>query len=75
MTKTDFDDIDKDKQEKITGKILVGDTVVALADDPKSCESFYLKKITKEEKEKMGDTKDGFGHVIKNGMKHLEQAF
>ena len=75
MTKTDFDDIDEDKQEKTTAKIIVRDAVAAFADDSKSCESFYLIKITEEEKEKIKDIKDGFGHVIKKGMMHLEGVF
>ena len=50
-------------------------TVVALVADPKSCESFYLMKIAEEEKEKTEDVEDGFGHVIKKGMKHLEGVF
>ena len=75
MTKTDFDDIDEEKQEKITAKMLARDAVVALAADPKSCESFYLIKITEVEKEKTEDVEDGFGHVIKKGMKHLEGVF
>ena len=75
MTKTDFDDIDEEKLEKIAAEMLVRDTVVALAADPKSCESFYLIKITEEEKEKMEAVEDGFGHIIKKAMKHLEGVF
>ena len=50
-------------------------TVVALVADPKSSESFYFMKIAEEEKEKTEDVEDGFGHVIKKGMKHLEGVF
>ena len=75
MTKTDFDDIDEEKQEKITAKMLARDAVVALAADSKPCESLYLIKITEVEKEKTEDVEDGFGHVIKKGMKHLEGVF
>ena len=52
--------------------MLVRDTVVALAIN---CESFYLMKITEEEKGKMEDVEDGFGHIIKKGTKHLEGVF
>ena len=44
----DFDDIDEGKQEEVAAEMLVRDTVVALAADPKSCESFHLIKIAKE---------------------------
>ena len=64
--------------------MLVHDMIVAIAPNPKSCESFYIK-ITKEEKEKTEDEEDGFGYVIKKemkkmvwvtlGMKHLEGVF
>ena len=74
-TKIDFDDIDEEKQEKIAAKMLVHNKVVALAVDPKSCESFYLINITEEEKEKTEDVEDGFSHIIKKGMKHLEGVF
>ena len=65
--------------------MLVHDTIVAIATNPKSCESFYYIKVTKEEKEKTEDEEDGFGHVIKKemkkmvwvtlGMKHPEGVF
>ena len=55
--------------------MLVRDTVVALAANPKSCESFYLIKIKREEKETREDVDDSFRHVIKKEMKHLEEAF
>ena len=55
--------------------MLVRDAVVALSADPKSCESFYLIKIIEEENEKTEDVEDGFAHVIKKGMKHLEWVF
>ena len=61
-----------ERNEKIAAEMLIRDIVVAFTYDPNSRESFYLIKITKEEKEKMGDVEDGFGHVIKKGMKHLE---
>ena len=50
MTKIDFDDIDEEKQEKVAVEIVVRDTTVAFTADPKSHESFYLMKITEEEK-------------------------
>ena len=43
--------------------------------NPKSHESFYLIKLTEEEKEKTEDVEDGFGHLIKKQMKHLEELF
>ena len=52
--------------------MLVCDTVVVIATDPKPCESFYLIKIRVEEKEKTEDVEDGFSQVIRKGMKHLE---
>ena len=61
-----------ERNEKIAAEMLIRDIVVAFTYDPNSRESFYIIKITKEEKEKMGDVEDGFGHVIKKGMKHLE---
>ena len=48
MTKTDFDDIDEEKQES---------------------------QISWGKKEKREDVEDGFSHVIKKGMKHLERVF
>ena len=39
--------------------MLVHDTVIALAANPKSRESFYLIKITEQDKEKMEDVEDG----------------
>ena len=45
MTKTGFDDINEEKQKKITANMLVRDAVVTLAADPKSCESIFLIKI------------------------------
>ena len=71
----DFDDIDDGKKKEVTAKMLVRDTVVALAANPKSCESFYLIKIKGEEKETREDVDDGFRHVIKKEMKHLEIVF
>ena len=50
----DFDDIDEEKQEELAVKMLVCDTVVAFAADPKSFEP-YLIKITEENKDKMED--------------------
>ena len=71
----DFDDIDDGKKKEVAAKMLVRDTVVALVANPKSCESFYLIKIKGEEKETRKDVDDGFRHVIKKEMKHLEEAF
>ena len=39
--------------------MLVHDTVIELAANPKSRESFYLIKITEQDKEKMEDVEDG----------------
>ena len=50
MTKVDFDDIDEEKQEKVAVEMLVCDTTVAFAAEPKYHKSFYLMKITEEEK-------------------------
>ena len=50
MTKVDFDDIDQEKQEKVAVEMLVYDATVAFTADPKYHESFYLMKITDEEK-------------------------
>ena len=47
---TDVDEIDEGRQEEVAAEMLARDTVVALAADPKSCESFYLIKITEEER-------------------------
>ena len=69
---SDFDDIDEEMQKEVAVEMLVCDKVVALAADPKSCESFYLIKIAEEEKEKAEDVEDVFGHVITKGMKHLK---
>ena len=52
--------------------MLVRDTVVVTATDPKPCESFYLIKIREEEKEKTEDVEDDFSQVIRKGMKHLQ---
>ena len=75
MTKIDFDDIDEEKQEKVAVEIVVRDTTVAFTADPKSHESFYLMKITEEEKLKMEDVKDGFGYLMKKGMTPLDGIF
>ena len=69
---TEFDDIDEEKQKEVAAKMLVRDTVVAIAVDPKSPESFYLIMITGEAKETTEDVEDGFRHVIKKEMKDLE---
>ena len=66
-----FDVIDEEKQEDVADEMLVRDAVVALEVDPKFLETFYLIKIT-EEKEKKEDVEDGFSHVIKKGMAHLQ---
>ena len=71
----DFDDNDKEKQEEVAADMPVSDTVVAIEADPKSCESFYLKKISEEEKQKTEDVENDFSQVIKKGMKHLEKMF
>ena len=72
---TDVDEIDEGRQEEVAAEMLARDTVVALAADPKSCESFYLIKITEEERAQTEDVEDSFGQVIKKGMKHLEGVF
>ena len=56
LTKNDFDDIDEEKQEKIPAEMLLRDTVVVLAADPKSHESFYLIKMGRNRR---GETEDG----------------
>ena len=71
----DFDDIDEEKQKEVAAEMLVRDTVVAYAVNPKSRESFYLITITGEEKETTEDVEDGFGHVMKKQMKHLKGCF
>ena len=50
MTKIDFDDIVEEKQRENAPEMLVRKAVIALAANPKSRESFYLIKITEEEK-------------------------
>ena len=55
--------------------MLVRKAVIALVANPKSWESFYLIKITEEEKEKTEDVKDSFSYVTKKAMKHLEGVF
>ena len=50
MTETGFDDINEEKQKKITANMLVRDAVVALAADPKSWQSIFLIKITDRRK-------------------------
>ena len=71
----DFHDIDEEKQKEVVAEMLVRDTVVALAVNPKSRESFYLITITGEEKETTEDVEDGFGHGMKKEMKHLKGCF
>ena len=71
----DFDDTDEGKQKEVAAEMLVRDTVLALAVNPKSRESFNLIKITGEEKETTEDVEDGFGHVIKKEVKRLEGVF
>ena len=72
MTKINFDNIGEKKQEKIAVEMLVRNTIVALAADPKSHESFYLIKITEEKTE---DMKNRIRHLIKNGMTPLDGVF
>ena len=71
----DFDDINKEKEKKVAADMPVRDTVTAIAVDSKSRESFYLKKITEEEKEMTEDVEDDFSQVMKKGMKNLEEVF
>ena len=74
----DFDDINQGTQEKIAAEMLVHDTAVALAINPKSQETFYLIKITEEKKEKTEDVGNGFSHVIKKAsciVNDLEGVF
>ena len=71
----DFDDTDEGKQKEVAAEMLVRDTVLALAVNPKSRESFNLIKITGEEKETTEDVEDGFGHVIKKEVKRLGGVF
>ena len=71
----DVDEIDEGRQDEVAAEMLARDTVVALAADLKSCESFYLIKITEEERAQTEDVEDSFGQVIKKGMKHLEGVF
>ena len=59
----------------MNAEMLVHDTVIAIAADAKSCKSFHLIKIREEEKEKTEDMEDGFGHITKKRMKHLEGLF
>ena len=75
MTKIDFDDIVEEKQGENAPEMLVRKAVIALAANLKSQESFYLIKITEEEKEKAEDVKDSFSYVTKKAMKHLEGVF
>ena len=72
MTKINFDNIGEKKQEKIAVEMLVRNTIVALAADPKFHESFYLIKITEEKTE---DMKNRIRHLIKNGMTPLDGVF
>ena len=53
------------------------DTVVALAlsEEDKSNESFYLIKITKEEHSKETDATDEYGKTFDAGVNHLEGIF
>ena len=71
----DFYDLDEKKQEEVAAEMLARGSLVALAVDPKSCESFYLVNITEEKKEKTEYVEDGFSQVIKKWMKHLEWVF
>ena len=70
-----FDDFDEERRREVAAKMVVHDTVVAIVADLKSRESFYLIKITEEKIEKTEDVEDGFGHVMKKGMKHLGKVF
>ena len=46
LVQIDFDDIDEEKQEEVAAEMLVRDTVVALAADPKSCEPLVLVTLS-----------------------------
>ena len=69
----DFNDIAEEKQEEVAAEMLVRDTVVAIAADPKSRESYH-KDCRRGEREGR-DVEDGFGQVIKKGIEHLECVF
>ena len=65
----------KRSKRKLLLKCLYEMQLLEFAFDPKSHESFYLIKLTEEEKKKTEDVEDGFGHLIKKEMKHLEGLF
>ena len=65
----------KRSKRKLLLKCLYEMQLLEFAFDPKSHESFYLIKLTEEEKEKTEDVEDGFDHLIKKEMKHLEGLF
>ena len=61
--------------EKLTTEILVPGTIVALAAEKKSVDTFYLIKITMEECTLDGDVLDDYGHKLRCGQPHLEGNF
>ena len=69
------DDIDEVQKEQAASEVLVPDTVVALVADSKSHKSFYFIKTTEEEQQKLEDATDGYGYVVKKGVKHFEGLF
>ena len=70
----DFDSEEED-HDSVANELVVKGSIVALLADDKDNKSFYLVKKIEEEKEKMEDIDDGFGHKVKKGMKHFEGIF
>ena len=62
---------DDEAVDNETTEVLIKDSIVALAADTKACETFYLMKITEEEKEASITETDTWGKKIKEGQLHL----
>ena len=58
-----------------TTEVLIKDSIVALAAGTKACETFYLIKITEEEREASTAETDEWGTNITGGQLHLRGQF
>ena len=74
-------DVDEDSEdediahEKLTTEILAPGTIVALAAEKKSVDTFYLIKIMMEECTLDDDALDDYGHKLRSGQPHLQGNF
>ena len=71
----DGDNDDDEMNESATNEILLPGTIVALAAEKKSTNTFYLIKVSRKNGAKQYDDADDYGKMITRGHKHLEGHF